>query len=106
VRALMPPNDRGEQRGRAATDVAIDTGLNGSSSFAPPTGSAFSFYPDALSVDGIRADPTIDAPAIIANLESVALPGFDEMNILVTVDFAQDAVTNLEVVRIRRHNGA
>src|SRR6266545_4095005 len=32
-----PPNDGGERRGRAATDVAIATGLTGSSPFAPPT---------------------------------------------------------------------
>src|SRR6266536_919397 len=33
-------NVRGERRGGAAADVAIDSELNGSSPFAPPTGSA------------------------------------------------------------------
>ena len=44
--------------------------------------------------------------ALVQNVEPVALPGFDEVDILVTVDLAQNNITNLEVVRIRRNNGA
>lgn len=67
---------------------------------------AHSFNSDTLSVDAIRTDPTVDAPAIVANLESVALPGLDEVNILVPVNLAQDDVANLKIVRSCRHNGA
>jgi len=50
--------------------------------------SAFSFDSNTLSIDAIRPDPTVDASTIIANLESVALPGFDEMNVLAAVHLA------------------
>jgi hypothetical protein len=68
--------------------------------------SASSFDPDTLSVDSIGADPAVNASAIVPNLESVALSGFNEVDILAAVDLAQDNITDLKVVRIRRNNGA
>ena len=70
----------------------------------PPTG--VSFNPDTLSVDAVGTDPTVDVAAVVANLKPVALPGFDEVGVLVTVDLAQNNITNLQVIRMRRHNGA
>jgi hypothetical protein len=66
----------------------------------------FSFDSDTLSVDPIGANPTVDPSAIVPNLESVALSGLDEMDILVAVDLAQNDVTDRQVVKIHRHNGA
>src|SRR5688572_26214285 len=72
---------------------------------APEVCSAFSFDSDTLSVNPVGADPTVDASAVVANLESVGLSGFDEVNVLAAVHLAQDDITNLQFVRIRRHNG-
>jgi hypothetical protein len=68
--------------------------------------SAFSFDLNAFSVDPVGANPTVDTSAIVPDLESVALSGLDEVDILVAIDLAQDYIPNLNVVRIRRNNGA
>jgi hypothetical protein len=65
-----------------------------------------SFDPDAFSVNAIRAYPAVDAAAVIADLEPVSLPGFDEVDILATVDLAQHDIARLKVVRSCRHHGA
>jgi hypothetical protein len=67
---------------------------------------AFSFNSDTLSVDSIESDPTVDASTVVPNLKSLALSGFDKVNILAAVDLAQDDITNLKVVSIHRHHGA
>jgi hypothetical protein len=68
--------------------------------------SARSFNSDTFSVNPTGTDPTVDASAIVPDLKLVALSGLDEVNVLVAVDLAQNDVTNLKVVRIRRHDGA
>jgi hypothetical protein len=65
-----------------------------------------SFNPDTFSEYAVCTNPSVNAPAIIANLKSVALSGFDEMNVLETVNLAQNDVTNLKIARARRNNGA
>jgi hypothetical protein len=47
-----------------------------------------SFNLNAFSINAVGANPTVNAPAIVANLKLVALPGFDEMNILKAVHLA------------------
>ena len=39
------------------------------------------FDVDTLAVDGIGTDPAVDAAAVIPDLKSLALNGFDQMNI-------------------------
>jgi hypothetical protein len=53
-----------------------------------------------------RSDPNIDEPAIVANLKSFAIDGFDEMEILGTSNLTQHDVTDTERVRIQRDNSA
>jgi hypothetical protein len=90
---------------RAANDARIGTRTQPARSLEQPC-SAFSFDSDTLSVNRIGPYPAVDTSAIVPNLESVALSGLDEVDILVAVDLAQNDITDFKVVRIRRHNGA
>lgn len=67
---------------------------------------AFSFDSDTLTVNSIQTDPTVNPSAIVADLETVALPGFDKMDVLVTVHLAQNDITDSQVVWIRRDDCA
>lgn len=43
-------------------------------------------------------DPTIDATAIVADLELIASAGFNNMEILSSVDLAKNDVSNLKLI--------
>lgn len=61
---------------------------------------ALRFHPDTSAKDRVCRDPTVDATAVVANLETLALDRFYQVYVLVAVDFAQDDVANLERSRI------
>ena len=70
------------------------------------SGIGSSFDSGTLSVNAIGSNPTVDATAIVPNLKSVALSGFDKVNVLEAVDFAEDDITDLKLIGIGRRDGA
>jgi hypothetical protein len=63
-----------------------------------------SFNANAFAIDAVRGNPAVDASAIVPNLKTVALTGFNQMDVMETVYLAQDDISNLKLVEIdRRH---
>jgi hypothetical protein len=62
------------------------------------------FHADALPKNGIGSNPPIDSSAIIPDLKSRSLNGFDEVKVFLTVDFTQDNIPNLKSRWIHRRN--
>lgn len=54
------------------------------------------FDSDQSAKDGLWSDPTVDASAIVANLEAISTDRLDEMQILLTFDLAEHDVTGLQ----------
>ena len=67
-------------------------------------GSSFDSY--TLAVNPVLPDPAIDAPAVVPNLESLALNGSYQVQILGAVHLTQDNVANLQVRDFDRDNRA
>jgi hypothetical protein len=53
--------------------------------------------PNAFSVDRVWSDPSVDEPAVVANLESAAaLDRLHNVKILVGANLAEDDITNFQ----------
>jgi hypothetical protein len=63
-------------------------------------------HSNAFAVDAIRTDPAVNVATIVADLKAITLPGFDQVDVLVTLDLAQNNITNLNVIRVHGCNGA
>jgi hypothetical protein len=61
---------------------------------------------DALSVNAVRTDPTVDVAPIVPDLEAVTLPGFNQVDVLKPLYLAQNNVTDLNLVRAHWRNSA
>jgi hypothetical protein len=55
-----------------------------------------SLDPDALSVDRIWSDPTVDESPVVTNLESFPVNGLDDVQILIARDLTQHDVADIE----------
>jgi hypothetical protein len=53
--------------------------------------------PHALSVNSIFANPTVNPATVIADLETLSLNRFDQVQVLETVHFAQDDIANFQL---------
>src|SRR5262245_26750184 len=60
----------------------------------------------ALAVNVIHPHPTVDATAVVANLEPLSLPGLDEVEILRPIHLAEDDVAYLKFVGTHRRHRA
>ena len=52
--------------------------------------------PNTLPVNRRGRDPSVDTTAVIADLKPFALNCFDQVDVLVAVDFAQDDIADLK----------
>ena len=61
---------------------------------------------DTLSENRVGGDPPIDASAIVANLKSRTLNRLDQMQILASVQFAKNNVTDFDRNGFSRNDSA
>jgi hypothetical protein len=54
------------------------------------------FNPRTLPKNAVLADPSVDPATVVSDLKSLTLNGFDEMQVLLAVDFAQYNVAHVE----------
>lgn len=59
-----------------------------------------SFDTDAATVNRVRADPSIDASAIVADLKPFALNCFDEMKVMIAPNAAKDDISDRQFRRV------
>jgi hypothetical protein len=62
--------------------------------------------PNAFPVYRVRSDPSVDEPAVVANLESAAVDRIYDMKVFISADFAESDITNFKYRRVDRHHGA
>ena len=55
------------------------------------------FDPDGLPIDGMEVHPPVDAAAIVADLEPLAVLGLDQMKIIPPMDMDEDHVIHGQV---------
>src|SRR4051794_11173708 len=99
----------------ASTSTGGSSGLRGffSNSFAvvnpmkgSPRRATSIFNPDTPAEDAVPRHPAIDPPAVVADLEALALDRLHQMQVLAATDLAQHDVPDLERRRIDRRHGA
>ncbi len=56
------------------------------------------FNLDQLTINGLKRNPAVDPADVIADLKAFALDGFDQMQVLTTVDFTKHDVPLLKFV--------
>src|SRR5690349_20952696 len=59
-------------------------------------------HPDAPTEDGRRRDPTVNPPAVVADLESWPLDGLHQVQVLPAIHLAKDDVADPQGGRVDR----